>query len=144
MIKTRSLGFTLIELMIAVVIISILASFAIPSYSNHVTSTKRAEAMAALTQAAQAMERHKSSNNFSYDNATIGAAAATDIFTDQVPVDGGSKYYDITLVNDATTYTLTATATGAQNGDGDLTLTQTGARTWDGNNCWPTSKSNCP
>lgn len=137
--KTK--GFTLMELMIVVAIIGILASIAVPAYTKHVKRTKRTEAMAALTQAAQALERFKTANNFRYTGAALGGGG---IFTNQVPVDGGTAYYNLTLASTATTYTLTATAVGGQAGDGNLTLTNTGARTWAGNACWPTSKTTCP
>jgi type IV pilus assembly protein PilE len=134
-------GFTLIELLIAVVIITLLASIAIPSYQSSVTRTKRGEAMAAMTSASQALERFKSANNFSYAGAAFGAGG---IFTNQVPVDGGTAYYNLTLATTASTYTITATAVGAQLGDGNLTVNSAGARTWNGNNCWPTSSTTCP
>ncbi len=136
-------GFTLMELMIAVAIIGILAAIAFPSYLQHVKRTKRTEAMAALTQAAQALERYKTANNFRYTGATLGAAG---VFTNQVPVDGSSAYYTLTLGTTNTTYVLTATpvAGTSQAGDGNLTLDNTGARSWNGNPCWPTSTSNCP
>jgi len=137
----KNMGFTLMELLIAVVIIGILAAIAIPSYMKHVQKTKRSTAMAALVQASQALERYKSANNFRYTGATLGAGGQ---FANQVPVDGGTAYYNLTLVVAASTYTLTATAVAGQAGDGNLTLDNKGARTWNGNNCWPTSSSNCP
>lgn len=50
-------GFTLIEVMIAVVIIGILASIAYPSYTQYVTRTYRDSAKACLSEYAHAMER---------------------------------------------------------------------------------------
>jgi len=144
----RTRGFSLVELMIAVVIIGILASIAIPQYRRSVTRAERADAMAGLQSAAAALERFKvSRGNFTYTGATIGPAG---VFTNQVPVEGGTPYYNLVLVvaADGSTYTLTANPTGSMVGqDGPLTITNTGAKTWTNasgatRNCWPTS-GNC-
>lgn len=44
MIMKRNNGFTIIELMIAVVIIGIISALAIPAYANHVKKAKVSEA----------------------------------------------------------------------------------------------------
>lgn len=136
--RARTRGFTLIELMIVIAILGILASIAIPAYQDSVRKAKRADAQGALMGLANAMERH-----FTANNSFLGAAAAAadtgapGIFATQVPVDGGTAYYNLTIsAATASSYTLTATATGGQAGDGNLTLTNTGARTWNGNAGW--------
>lgn len=55
-------GFTLLEVMVAVVIVGILASIAYPSYLEAVRKTKRAEGRAALLQLMQQEERFYSQN----------------------------------------------------------------------------------
>jgi type IV pilus assembly protein PilE len=50
-------GFTLIELMIAVVVIAILASIAVPSYRSYVLRAQRTDATAALQRVRAAQEK---------------------------------------------------------------------------------------
>src|SRR5437868_7019148 len=54
---TRTQGFTLLELMIAVVVIGLLSAIAFPSYQEQVRRGKRAEGKSALLKAAQLQER---------------------------------------------------------------------------------------
>jgi type IV pilus assembly protein PilE len=136
--RARTKGFTLIELMIVIAILGILAAIAIPSYQDSVRKAKRADAQGALMGLANAMERY-----FTINNTFLGAASgggdtgAPTIFSTQVPVDGGTAYYNLTIsAATASSYTLTATAIGSQAGDGNLTLTNTGAKTWNGNPGW--------
>jgi len=134
--KSKNLGFTLIELMIVVLIIGILVGVAYPSYRDHIVRTKRSDAMGTLVAASTAIERYRSSNNFSYTGATLGTGG---VYVNTVPKDGGDPYYSLTLVLTATTYTLTATPVGgsSQAGDGNLTLNNIGQKTWGGGSGWP-------
>jgi type IV pilus assembly protein PilE len=131
-------GFTLVELIIVVAIVGIIASIAYPSYDQYITRSKRADAMSALMLASQAMERRRSNPPYSYQVSDI-----SDVFATQVPVEGGDAYYILSVTSDDTSYTLTATPTGSMSGKRTLTLTNTGARTWGGDSCWPESGSTC-
>lgn len=135
-------AFTLIELLVVVVIISVIAAFAIPSYQNYIVRTKRAAAMAALVQAGQALERYKSANNGRYTGATLGSGG---VFTNQVPVEGGKADYTLSLQVTPTTWRLTATpvAGSTQDGDGALTYDSAGNKTWNGKDCWPQAGNTC-
>lgn len=111
--KKISSGFTLIEVMIAAVIVAILAAIALPSYQDSVRKSRRADAKAVLLEAGQWMERFYTDNNC-YSNAKSGAGvicggtAVVLPFT-KAPIDGATKYYDITLSDlTATTFTLSA------------------------------------
>jgi type IV pilus assembly protein PilE len=139
--KTKQTGFTLVELMITVAIIGILTSVGYPSYQNHIKKAKRVEAQGALVSFATAMEQWRVENN-SYKVGTDGTVIS-DIFSNQVPTDGGTKTYTLSLVSDATSYTLTATPDGTQVSDecGTLTLNNAGEKgaTKSGAavaNCW--------
>ncbi len=61
--KIKLLGFTLIELMIAVAIVGILAAIAYPQYVEYVAKGRRAECRSALLVATQKMEKFYSNNN---------------------------------------------------------------------------------
>jgi len=115
-------GFTLVELMIAVLVISILAAIAIPQYSRYAQSTHRASAQVALQQLAQWLERVVTANG------TYPAANA--VPSNLLKVEG--ERYTITYVpaNNFSTYILTATAKPSQDGDGcgNLTLNQQGLK----------------
>jgi type IV pilus assembly protein PilE len=139
-------GFTLVELMIAIVIIGILASIAYPSYQDHVAKSRRADAKGALTSFANAMERH-----FTETGQYTGAAGtnlapvntgAPWIFPTKSPLEGADVYYNLAIdAASATTYTLSATPVNQQAGDkcGILTLTNTGVRNVSKStvaNCW--------
>lgn len=125
-------GFSLVELMIALVVVAILATIAYPSYQNYVQRSRRADGQAALMGLAAAMERHYN-QNMSYAGAADGSGVPT-IFASQAPLDGDTKYYNLRIQNaDIDGYTLLATPIGGQDGDGSLRVTGTGQRAWDRN-----------
>jgi len=133
-IRTVS-GFTLIEVMIVVAIVGILSAIAYPSYQQHVRSSRRADAQAALLELAQFMERRFTENN-GYDLAPAGLDALDTLSFTQSPRDG-TAVYNLTLTAvAANTFTLQAApiAGGRQVGDGNMQLAETGAKSWDRDN----------
>lgn len=119
--KPRHRGFTLIELMITVAIVAILASIALPSYREYVVRTRRADVQRLLLQYAQNFERYYTTNGkYVSSGTTCGITTAN------------TDYYTITATcSSATTFMLTASpvSSSTQSGDGDQTLSNTGART---------------
>ncbi len=124
-------GFTLIELMIAVVIIAILASIAFPAYDSYVIRGKRAEGRAMLMDAASKMEKHYGD---CYKFGT-NIAAAKDCNANNVNLCGAvtcsseTGKYSLTLFDaSSTTYTLTASPTFTDEQCHDLSLRHTGEK----------------
>ncbi|MCD6619927.1 type IV pilin protein [Aeromonas veronii] len=115
-------GFTLIELMIVVTVVTILAAIAYPSYNNYIAIAKRAEVKAALLDAAQYMERQFTAHG-SYEGSNLASAGLS-----TVPRHGGQTYYNLSLNINGSSYTLSATPTGAMIGDpcGTITLDHRG------------------
>jgi type IV pilus assembly protein PilE len=115
-------GFTLIELMITVAIVGVLAAIAYPSYQIYILKSRRADAMAALSQAQTSIERCYAAN-FSYQIPNVCPAP---------PSTSPKGYYTITAVSTGTTYTLTATVAGSQIADktcSQMMIDQTNAMT---------------
>ncbi len=127
------LGFTLLELLIALACIALLATIAWPSYQSLILRSQRAQARAALLQAAHWVERAASANG-SYP-------LAADVPTSVLQIDG--QRYKMTIISTAQSYTLSATPLGTQAADacGVLTLNHLGLRNVQGASqtaaqCW--------
>lgn len=147
-------GFTLIELMVAVVVIAILAAISYPSYTEYMNRGKRAEGKAALMRAAQQMERYYSLSNCYPSNtaacstrASCGANASSsalalchaDVRAFSGDAAAGSAY-TISVTTNAQDFTVTATPSYTDAKCGNYTLTNTGAKGKSGTesvqNCW--------
>lgn len=136
----RNAGFTLVELMIALVIMAIIAAIALPLYTQFSDRTFRTEAQADLLDCAQALERF-ASITFSYENAAdtdadgIGDSDGPGLIASQIctPSSVAATRYVVTVVGSATAFTLFATPQGNLAADGMLTYDSTGARGWDHN-----------
>lgn len=147
-----ALGFTLIELVIAIAIVGILSAIAFPFYQEHITKTRRAEAMAALTSAASAFERYRAAGGrFSYADACVSTDddCDTPLANGVIPEDGAGPFYRIrsAVSADGRSFVLTAQATDEwESRDGALQIDNSGVKRWqdkrgDVFNCWPQGSS---
>lgn len=133
--RTTLVGFTLIELLITIAIVAILAALAYPSYQSFVTKARRGEATRELQDLAAGMERYYANNDSTYEDASPTR------ITGSPHTEHGYYNLAVSLSNSNQSYTLTATAKGAQTNDSacpTFTLTSTGKKgpTATVDQCW--------
>ena len=140
MMRTKTRGFSLIELLIVIAVVAVLVGVAYPTYQENMRKTRRADAKITLESYAALQERWFTENNSYTDDITlIGGTSSQD------------SHYTISLdvscdddgVAPFTCFDLTATATGKQSGDrcATFTLSNVGARGYSGTGgsqeqCW--------
>jgi len=152
--KNRQTGFTLVELMIVVVVIAILASVAIPSYSGYVTDARRQGAAQEMLTIASRQEQHFLDNKAYATTLTQLGYSAQPIGTDEngayVGATDASAMYTFAITSTTATtsgtiraYTVSAIPKGSQlsrdSECGTLTLNEAGVRTAGGASnpeCW--------
>jgi len=83
-------GFSLIELMVAFVIIGILAAVAYPAYISFVQRSRRADAAAVLTVVVQAQERYRS-------NRSTYASELSDLGLQDADLAKAARHYTVAL-----------------------------------------------
>jgi type IV pilus assembly protein PilE len=118
--RQRARGFTLVEMMITVAIVTILAAIAYPSYVNQVQRTRRTDGKSALMDMAQQLERcHTRFGRYDSDDCDV-----------ELPFDSTEAFYSVDAVSiTASTFTLAATPQNQQADDttcGVLHLTSAG------------------
>lgn len=132
-------GFSLVELMIAVVIIGILSAIAMPAYTQYIVKAKRAAAQSFIMGVANKQEQYLlNARAYATSLAALGLAIPADIaasytVTEPIPVTASPPGYTITAVpigNQAAKDTLC----------GSLSINQLGTKTISGTGslatCW--------
>jgi type IV pilus assembly protein PilE len=118
-------GFTLVELMVAIAIIGLLASIALPNYLEYTKKGRRAAAQSHLMDVAQRQQQYLlDARSYASSLSALNVTTPSDV----------SPYYTITMeAADATPPTFKVTATpvsgSAQAGDPTLTLDNAGVKT---------------
>lgn len=131
-------GFTLLELMIVIAIIGIIASIAIPSYTDYIKKGRVTEATSNLADIRIKMEQYFQDNR-TYAGSEAGAGPCAGI---------SGQFFNISCgTPTATAYTVTASGTGEMSAF-EFTVNQDNAKTskYDGVSaagCWAISKSGC-
>ena len=152
---TATPGFSLIELLAALAIVSLLLALAMPAYHGHVVRAKRVQGQAALLRLMQQQERYYTQNNryLAYSSASPASQAQQfPWWSGEGPVSSAaSSAYEIealacaesTLAQCVLLRALPGTAkVDAQYHDvecGVLSLSSTGQRgsSGPGSHCWP-------
>ena len=125
--RSKTGGFTLIELMITVAIVAILAAIALPSYRQYVIRSKRSAAQAQMMDIANREQQFLLANRNYADKTALTASGYA------LPSDVSVNYgYDIVLSTTGAPgfmLTLTPQPQGGQASDGPLTLNSEGVKT---------------
>lgn len=132
-------GFSLIELLVTISVIGILASIAIPSYTEHVRQGKIADATSSLADFRIRIEQYFQDTR-TYEGYADGMCT---------PANGSpipTKYFTYSCVANATTFRMTATGVSSQDlANFVYTIDQNNNKTsrYDGAaevNCWVTKR----
>jgi prepilin-type N-terminal cleavage/methylation domain-containing protein len=116
-LTNREAGFTLVELAVVIVIIGVLAAFAVPKFLQSVERSKAGEAYNYLAAVRSAQERYQAK-----EGTYTSTLAGLDI---QMPA---PKYFSVGMVSPGSTgtlqssWTLTLTRTGSSAGYGAYTV----------------------
>jgi len=136
--QRRTVGFTLIELMIVVAIIGILAALAVPAYGDYVRRSKITEAISGLSDIRVKMEQYYQDNR-----GYTGACTGTTLVTPALVIAPNSNFnFTCNPDPDATTYT--AIATGKNTMAGFIyTINQANTKTSTITGPWTASSTQC-
>jgi len=147
--KTNSHGFTLIEVMIAMLIVTILVAITFPIFQNYELKNRRSQAVNWLSQLRLEMERCASNNNGNYTGCGgAGANLPLALVNPLIQQQYGDLDYNVAITIDTINgvvgagYTLTATEIRGDDPDCQtLSVNQLGVKGYTGASpntirCW--------
>lgn len=108
------MGHSLLELVFVLIILGLLASFAIPGFNHYMIRTHRIDGHLALLDLANRMEKYYQEHG-TYQRASIQTGTTNDILTTRLSPNG---LYQLAITHlSESEYTLQATAIGTQSAD---------------------------
>ena len=138
-------GFTLVEVLVAVVLVAILAAIAYPSYRDHVVRSSRSAAQTELVELSSVQEKIYLNSN-GYSGSVTGAYngnAAGGLGKTRGTTNDGKYALTLQLVGQSYTLTATPVSGSTQQADGAFSIASDGARTcgapvpsWCANAAW--------
>ncbi|MBZ8141738.1 pilus assembly protein PilE [Rubrivivax gelatinosus] len=132
----RPRGFTLIELMVALVVLAILAAIAFPSYRQYIAKQRVASAQADLVSLGLNLDGHLL-NHTTYPAAVAGTANLKTTLAGWKPVAADDFDYELVAVDNSSfppSYQVKASGTSSTVSGCEILLSSDGSR----------SKSGCP
>ena len=118
------LGFTLVELMVAVAVLTLLVAIALPAYNEQVSRSRRTAVQTELMEDANYLQRYYSANS------TYSTATPANLPASQSPRMGAASYTITIASQSASGFQLQAIRAGNMSADrcGDFTYDNLGAK----------------
>jgi type IV pilus assembly protein PilE len=122
----RVRGFTLIELMVAVLVIALLTAIALPNYRQYLIRAHRSAAQSQMMAIANRQQQFLLANR---TYVAVADYAANNGLNYTLPNEVSEQYDCSSDLPTPVRFTITCTGKGAQAADGPLTLNQAGTKT---------------
>jgi len=135
--RSRTLGFTLIEVMVTVALVGILAAIALPSYSSYIKKSRAKGAASDLVALSLVMENlfQKTLSYPEYSNRAIPATDRTGLSNFSAWFASQSTYFDYKVTSNSSEYVLTASPKNTSVLNCTVTLNSSNVKSASGPDC---------